>query len=78
MLEYLSKFRRVIGGPVLRYNNCGMVTFAARPQYRITHYPDFGDGREANAVVVAFGPDLLDTQSDLRLHRNNGLKDLVS
>jgi hypothetical protein len=40
-----------------------MICLAARAHDLISHYPDFGDCREANALIGACGCQLLDRQS---------------
>src|ERR1017187_4737926 len=55
-----------VGTPVLGDDDCRMVSLAARAQDLITHYPDFGDRREANAVVGACGRKLLNGQTHRR------------
>ena len=69
MLEDGSQCCRVVWPPALRDDDRGVVGLAARAQDLITHYPDFGDRREADAVVQACGRQLLDRQSNSRLDR---------
>ena len=69
MLKYESEIRRGVSGPILWDNHRSMIGLAARAQDLISHYPDFGDSREADALIGACGRQVLDRQSNLRLDR---------
>ena len=69
MLEYASEFCSQFSRPILWNYHRSMMSLAARTQDLISHYPDFGDCREADALIGACGRQVLDRQSNLRLDR---------
>ena len=69
MSEDPSETHCGIRAPILWNDHRGVMSLAARAQDLLSHYPDFGHRREADAVVGARGRQLLDRQSHGRLDR---------